>query len=85
MTIFTYMYVLWVQKVGKTTKRNGKKESESKVLAILLKQIALQKSFINMTKAKQNVDTIKYISMTSFLTHTVAQPTKWRFLPKNLS
>ena len=63
MTIFSYMYVLWVQKVGKTTKRNGKKESESKVLAILLKQIALQKSFINMTKAKQNVDTIKYIHM----------------------
>ena len=24
-------------------------------------------------------------SMTSLLTHTVAQPTKWRFLPKNLS
>ena len=61
MTIFSYMYVLWVQKVGKTTRRNRKKESESKVLAILLKQIALQKSFINMTKAKQNVDTIKYI------------------------
>ena len=55
MTIFSYKYVLWVQKVGKTTKRNGKKESESKVLAILLKQIALQKSFINITKAKQNM------------------------------
>ena len=24
-------------------------------------------------------------SMTSLLTHTGAQPTKWRFLPKNLS
>ena len=41
--------------------KNGKK-CESKVLAILLKQFALQKSFINMTKAKQNVDTIKYVS-----------------------
>ena len=26
-----------------------------------------------------------YVSMTSLLPHTVAQPTKWRFLPKNLS
>ena len=26
-----------------------------------------------------------YISMTSLLPHTVAQPTKWRFLPKNSS
>ena len=26
-----------------------------------------------------------YTSMTSLLAHTVAQPTKWRFLPKNLS
>ena len=26
-----------------------------------------------------------FISMTSLLPHTVAQPTKWRFLPKNLS
>ena len=60
MTIFSYMYALWVQKVGKTTKRNGKK-CESKVLAILLKQFALQKSFINMTKAKQNVDTIMHL------------------------
>ena len=25
------------------------------------------------------------ISMTSLLVHTVAQPTKWRFLPKNLN
>ena len=27
----------------------------------------------------------EFISMTSILTHTVAQPTKWRLLPKNLS
>ena len=26
-----------------------------------------------------------YISMTSLFAHKVAQPTKWRFLPKNLS
>ena len=26
-----------------------------------------------------------YISMTSLFAHTVAQPTKWRFLPKNLN
>jgi hypothetical protein len=26
-----------------------------------------------------------YSSMTSLLAHTVAQPTKWRFLPKNLN
>ena len=26
-----------------------------------------------------------YVSMTSLLPHTVAQPTKWRFLPKNSS
>jgi hypothetical protein len=25
------------------------------------------------------------VSMTSLLPHTVAQPNKWRFLPKNLS
>ena len=43
------------KKLGKQQKemeKNGKK-CESKVLAILLKQFALQKSFINMTKAKQ--------------------------------
>ena len=28
---------------------------------------------------------IGHTSMTSLLPHTVAQPTKWRFLPKNLS
>ena len=28
---------------------------------------------------------ILYISMTSLLAHTVAQPTKWRCLPKNLN
>ena len=27
----------------------------------------------------------KYVSMTSLLANTVAQPTKWRFLPKNLN
>jgi hypothetical protein len=27
----------------------------------------------------------KYVSMTSLLAHTVVQPTKRRFLPKNLS
>ena len=27
----------------------------------------------------------KLLSMTSLLPHTVAQPTKWRFLPKNSS
>ena len=26
-----------------------------------------------------------YVSMTSLFAHKVAQPTKWRFLPKNLS
>ena len=30
---------------------------------------------------KQSID----FSMTSLLPHTVAQPTKWRFLPKNLN
>ena len=25
------------------------------------------------------------VNMTSLLQHTIAQPTKWRFLPKNLS
>ena len=29
--------------------------------------------------------TYTYLSMTSLLAHIVAQPTKWRFLPKNLS
>ena len=28
---------------------------------------------------------VQKVSMTSLLPHTVAQPTKWRFLPKNLS
>ena len=28
---------------------------------------------------------IKWVSMTSLFAHKVAQPTKWRFLPKNLS
>ena len=39
--------------MGKQQKETEKKTCESKVLAILLKQFALQKSFINMTKAKQ--------------------------------
>ena len=32
-----------------------------------------------------NVNENIYISMTLLLAHTVAQPTKWRFLPKNLN
>ena len=46
------------------------------------KQINLSK-----TSASHGPDTIpmEAISMTSLFAHKVAQPTKWRFLPKNLS
>ena len=39
------------------------------------------RTFTNTTWTAENV----YSSMTSLFAHTVAQPTKWRFLPKNLS
>ena len=40
------------------------------------------KAFLPMnTFAAYNI----HISMTSLLAHTVAQPTKWGFLPKNLN
>ena len=50
-------------------------------------------TYMNLTKLcswnviwmKNHIHQDIYVSMTSLLTHTVAQPTNWRFLPKIFS
>ena len=41
--------------------------------------------FPSEKKVKCSIKVTLFISMTSLFAHKVAQPTKWRFLPKNLS
>ena len=52
-----------------------------------LKDVAMVLNAIFQPGKKQFCKTVsnKYVSMISLLAHTVAQPTKRRFLPKNLS
>ena len=42
-----------------------------------------KRTTISLKSWAQATTTTTYNSMTSLLPHTVAQPTKWRFLPKN--
>ena len=42
-------------------------------------------TILNFSKNCHFLNPYTFSSMTSLLAHTVAQPTKWRFLPKNLS
>ena len=51
-------------------------------------KLSMSKLFVTVLKGLDWPEVIldlRRVSMTSLLAHTVAQPTKWRFLPKNLN
>ena len=49
-------------------------------------EVAVQILFRSLVYFRNKAfSTLAHISMTSLFAHKVAQPTKWRFLPKNLS